>query len=370
MVNKEDLENFNETKAMLRETVRPVYRACLALVNHKPREELLYYLLPVIVLLISAKCGERTWLKANAFLSLIYGGIMFFFPKFLLDITFQGDVDSGMRFTSAMYGCYQIGSVFFPIFVMNSKDKSILISYYWSKIIENVLIVIDCWMNVHNGLRWNYKLLCYSTTSSVIITICMLYFLMNTTHKRSQFHFRLFQVNRIAKLDFFLMMIAGLVMYAYPAQMLSVFGLPQSHEGHQMLTRFSGIIVFSWSIQSFCCPSFLYEKDKKTFFQARLCQWFLEMLTFFYGYSCLKAFSLTALYGMLAGNLVWGAYLIYGYYLVSEVLGEYQTQVEISILESEASFNNMSRNNNMSEQTEPSEHESDDTQFTEDKKNE
>lgn len=362
MVNKESLENFNETKAMLRETVKPVYAACMSLINHKPREELFYYLFPVFLLLLSAKLGEKCWLKTNACLSLLYGAVMFFFPEFLMGITFSGDIDVGMKFTASLYGCYQIGSIFFPLFLMNSKDKSILISYYWSKIIENVLIVIDSWVTVHNGLRWNYKLLCYSTTSSVIITLGMLYFLMNTTHKRSQFHFRLFQVNRIAKLDFFCMMIAGLVMYAYPAQVLNSFGVPNSHEGHQLLARFSGIIVFAWSIQSFCCPSFLFEKDKKTFFQARLCQWFLELATFAYAYCCLKAFSLDALYVMIAGNLVWGAYTFYGYYLVSQVLGDYQNQVEISILESEASFNNQSRI-----QSEPSEQGSEEEEI---KKNE
>lgn len=339
MVNKESLENFNETKAMLRETVAPIYHAVLSVANHKPREELFYYLFPVALLIISARYGEKWWLRTNASLSLLYGLCMIFIPKFLLGITFQGDIDVGMRFTAAMYGCYQIGSIFFPIFLMHSKDKSIMISYYWSKIIENVLIAIDSWVTVHNEVRWNYKLLCYSTTSSIVITLFMLYFLMNTTHKRSQFHFRLFQVNRIAKIDYFLMMVAGLVMYAYPSTCLRFFGVPNSHEGHQLLTRFNGIIVFAWSIQSFCCPSFLFEKDKKTFFQVRLCQWFLELVCFFYGYSCLKAFSLNALYGMVAVNLVWGAYLLYGYYLVSQVLGEYQNQVEISILESEASFN-------------------------------
>ncbi len=67
-----------------------------------------------------------------------------------------------MRFTAALYGCYQIGSIFFPIFLINSKDKSILISYYWSKIIENVLIVIDGFITVQAGLKWNHKV----TTSS------------------------------------------------------------------------------------------------------------------------------------------------------------------------------------------------------------
>ncbi len=71
-------------------------------------------------------------------------------------------------------------------------------------------------------------------------------------------------------------------------------------------------------------------------------QWFLELATFFYGYGYLKAFSVNALYGMVAGNLVWGAYLLYGYYLVRQVLDDYQKEVEISMMESEASFNQRS----------------------------
>lgn len=342
MKNKESLENFNETPTMLKETIQPLLNAYKALVNHEPREELFYYIFPVICLIIGARHGDKCWLKVNAFLSLFYGIAMIFFPQFLLQITFQGEIDAGMKFTAALYGCYQIGSIFFPIFLMNSKDKSILISYYWSKIIENVLIVIEGFVSVQSNLRWNHKLLCYSTSSSICIAVYMLYFLMQTNHKRSQFHFRLFQVNRIAKLDFFVMMVAGLVMYAYPATMLANFGIPNSHQGHHTLIRISGIIVFAWSIQSFCCPSFLFEKDKKTFFEIRLCQWFLELVTFFYGYGCLKAFNVNALYVMIVGNLVWGAYLVYGYYLVRQVLGDYQNQVEISMMESEASFNQRS----------------------------
>lgn len=223
---------------------------------------------------------------------------------------------------------------------MNSRDKSILISYYWSKIIENVLIVIDAWVTVQSGLRWNYKLLCYSASSSVCIAIFMIHFLMQSSHKRSQFHFRLFQVNRIAKIDFFVVMLSGVMMIGYPTYICrNFYGIRQSHEGHEMLCRIVGMIAFGMSIQSFCCPSFMYEKDKKAFFQARLCVWFLELLTAFYGYVCLKGLSESGFYKNVAGNLVWGSILFYGYYLVQQQLGEYQNQVEISILESEASFN-------------------------------
>jgi len=87
MKNKESLENFNETAAMLKDTVRPLFNAYRSLVNHEPREELFYYLFPVICLIIGARHGDKCWLKVNAFLSLFYGLAMFFIPQFLLKVT-------------------------------------------------------------------------------------------------------------------------------------------------------------------------------------------------------------------------------------------------------------------------------------------
>ncbi len=87
MKNKESLENFSETPAMLKETFSPLVNAYKALVNHEPREELFYYLFPVVLLILAARHGEKTWLKMNAFLSFFYGLAMIFMPEFLLKVT-------------------------------------------------------------------------------------------------------------------------------------------------------------------------------------------------------------------------------------------------------------------------------------------
>lgn len=339
MKNKESLENFKQTGAMLKETVQPLCDFFDRLVNEKHKEEWLYFLFPIICLVVSAKHGQKCFLKANALLSLLFGAIMIIYPEALLNITFKGEIDSGMRFMSSLYGAYQIGSIFFPMFLIDSKDKSIFISYYWSKIIENYLIIADVIITYQEGLRWNRKLMCFAGSSSVCIAFLMLYFLTLSTHKRSQFHFKLFQVNRIAKIDFFLLLSSGIMMIGYTSTVLSNFGIENIHEGHQMMCRLSGIIVFGLCIQSFCCPSFLFEVDKKRFFHARLAFWFMEVLMGLYGYTCLKHLtskSLTTYFGSVS---VYGIILFYGLYLCEAQLGEYQHQVDISMMESEASFN-------------------------------
>lgn len=339
MKNKESLENFKETAAMLKETVQPVCDFFHRIANEKHKEEWLYFLFPIVLLVVSAKHGHNCFLKANAILSLLYGSVMIVYPEALVSITFQGELDSGMRFMCSLYGAYQLGSIFFPLFLINSKDKSIFISYYWSKIIENYLIIVECLIAVQAGLRWNHKLLCYACSSSVCIAFLMLYFLRQSTHKRSQFHFKLFQVNRIAKIDFFLLLSSGIMMIGYPNTVLGNFGVNNIHEGHQTMCRIAGIIVFGMCIQSFCCPSFLFEVDKKRFFQARISFWFMEVLMGLFGFYCLKHLTIKTLTTYFASVTVYGFILFYGLYLCEAQLGEYQHQVDISMMESEASFN-------------------------------
>lgn len=80
-------EDFSKTQQMLMETVQPLCNFFHRLVDYKPKEELLYFLFPVLVLTLSAKHGVKCFLKANAVLSLLYGSLMIFYPEALLSIT-------------------------------------------------------------------------------------------------------------------------------------------------------------------------------------------------------------------------------------------------------------------------------------------
>jgi len=339
MKNKENLENFKETVPMLKDTVRPIYQKLTSIMATKHKKEWIYFLLPVILLYIGARMGVKRFLKINSFLSGVFGLIMIFCPQALLNITYNAEIDKSMRFVCSLYGCYQLASMFFPLYLINSKDKSIYISFYWSKIIENIMIVIETIIAYKSGLRWNHKIMCFAGSSSIVVALLMTYFLYNSNHKRSQFHFKLFQVNRIAKIDFILLLVCGLFLYAYPTTTMTMLGADNVHDGHLSMCRICGIIVIGLSIQSFCCPSFLFEADKMKFIQARLSMWFTELLTVLYGFYCVKTISQSVMCSFITCNLAYGLLLFYGYYVCAQQLNEYQHQVDISIMESEKSFN-------------------------------
>ena len=138
-----------------------------------------------------------------------------------------------------------------------------------------------------------------SVSSCVFVILTNVYFLIKSSHKRCQFHYKLYPINRIAKIDFFLLLITGLYVYAYPKYILSKvcnfyvinilnlysnqnlfskLGLINLNEGHESLFRICGIITFSLSITSCTVPSFLFEKDKLRFIISRL------VVKYFYKY--------------------------------------------------------------------------------------
>jgi hypothetical protein len=67
--------------------------------------------------------------------------------------------------------------------------------------------------------------------------------------------------------------------------------------------------------------------------------WFAEVLVGLYSYFYLHALDKSALVNYFALNVSYGCMVFYGFYLCQQQLGEYQQQVEISLMESEASFN-------------------------------
>lgn len=63
------------------------------------------------------------------------------------------------------------------------------------------------------------------------------------------------------------------------------------------------------------------------------------MLVGLYGGYYLHALNTTAMVVYFGAVVVYGVVLFYGFYLCEQQLGEYQQQVDISMMESEASFN-------------------------------
>jgi len=83
------------------------------------------------------------------------------------------------------------------------------------------LILTDNYISVKSGTLWNHKLLLLSGLSCVFIALTSVYFLLKSSPKRSQFHYKMYPINRVAKIDFYMLFIIGLVCYAYPNYLLN-----------------------------------------------------------------------------------------------------------------------------------------------------
>jgi hypothetical protein len=75
------------------------------------------------------------------------------------------------------------------------------------------------------------------------------------------------RVNLIAKIESFLILCVGLVMYAFPEK--SMLGLTSPDESHRSICRTAGALVFSVSYESFCVSEFAWKVDKRNFMLSR-----------------------------------------------------------------------------------------------------
>lgn len=129
------------------------------------------------------------------------------------------------------------------------------------------MIIIENYYSYTEGIHWTYKLLCFSTSYCIFQLIISIYFLAVTKKPRGFDHFQ-DPVNHIAKVECYMLLSAGLIMFAFPEQ--AMIGLTGVNESHKSLCRTCGAILFSLSFESFCLSEFVWIKDKKTFMLSRL----------------------------------------------------------------------------------------------------
>lgn len=129
--------------------------------------------------------------------------------------------------------------------MLPSKDESVFISFLWSNIIVNsfffklffnllcnnfyfkkkyTLILVDNYISYKSSSLWNYKLLLLSGVTCVFVVLTSVYFLLRSSHIRSQFHYKMYPINRVAKIDFYMLFTIGVVCYAYPDYLLNGVG--------------------------------------------------------------------------------------------------------------------------------------------------
>ena len=150
-----------------------------------------------------------------------------------------------------------------PLFVTNAGDFQ---GHYWSRIIANTLIIVDNVFSYTDSIHWNYKLLCSATSFYAVCLLINAYYLSKISKTKSGFGQD--PVNCVAKLEAYMLLGAGLLMYSSPHK--AMIGLTNINDVHRDLCRTCGILLFSLCFESFFLTDFVMINDKKQFMLSRL----------------------------------------------------------------------------------------------------
>lgn len=266
-----------------------------------------------LLALFSAKFGLKAWLRFETTAALVLSAVLIISPNLIFDHILHSSTslkDYHLLLCS-LYACYLIYGVLGVFFLLNSQDEAIFSGHLWSKIVANTLILVENIYSYKSSFHWNYKLLCSSGSFALFSMLISVYFYLTTKRPRSSNQFA-DRVNNIAKLESFIVLIAGLVMFAFPD--LAMLGLKNSNETYRSLCRTSGILLFSFSFESFSISDFVYLKDKKTFMLTRLIGSLIELGVILAGQYYFKVFKMmpeTAL--LISINMTYNLIVLYGY---------------------------------------------------------
>lgn len=273
-------------------------------------ENALFSIAPICALLSARSGSKQAWLKCEIAIFSVLGVTFILKPECLLSYVLNSQLDKYHYYLTGLYGCYLIFSVLSPYYLLYSYDESVFYGHFWAKIISNTLIIADNIVSYAEGIHWNYKLFCLFTSiyiTDLLINAC---FLCNTKKPwaRHPYHDR---VNYIARIDTYIFLIAGIIMYAFPDGAMR--DLNKSNESYRSLCRACGAILLSLSCESYCMSEFMFIRDKKNFMFSRLTGSAFKTLLLFYAYYWLSLFSFETFMIFLTLNASYNLLVLYGY---------------------------------------------------------
>ena len=146
------------------------------------------------------------------------------------------------------------------------------ILYIWVKWDKKILDIII--KNFKYGLIITYiKYLCFGTSIALTHGLGNIYVLTQTPKPiKSDKNESRDIVSAIGKLDFYLCIMSGICLYAFPDRVnLLLGGAGTLNESYRSLTRSCGAFFLGTSLASLCMSEFKYLEDKRKFLLSRLC---------------------------------------------------------------------------------------------------
>lgn len=110
--------------------------------------------------------------------------------------------------------------------------------------------------------------MCLSGVFTLTCLLANLYFLQKTSKPWGRHPFQ-DKVNQIAKIETYILLLSGIIMYSFPD--FAILNLEQTNESYQSICRSCGALMASMAFESFCMSEFSFLKDKKMFMASRFC---------------------------------------------------------------------------------------------------
>ncbi|CAF1072104.1 unnamed protein product [Brachionus calyciflorus] len=267
--------------------------------------------------IIAARNGKKAWLKCEILISVVLGLLLIFNPSLLMSYMFNSKLEEYHFFLCSLYGFYIIYSIFTPLYLLNSLDESVFYGHHWAKIISSTLIIFDQIFSYNEGIHWKYKVFCLLTPIFITNLAINVYYLLKTNKPWGR-HPYTDTVNCIARIDTFVFLITGIIMYAFPKSMCDLAFLNDENkndlnDSYKSLCRASGAILLSLSLESYCLSEFLFLRDKKQFMLARLVGGLLKTLILSYDFIWLSKFSVQAFLMFFTICTSYNLIVLYGY---------------------------------------------------------
>lgn len=122
------------------------------------------------------------------------------------------------------------------------------------------------------------------------------------------------KVDFIARIDSFIYMIVGVLVYAFPDKVMLDL-TDEMNEIYTALCRSCAALILSYSLQSYSLSEFLFIGDKKNFMKARMIGSLVKALVIIHASLYWKFFSLKSFLILFILNAGYNLLVVYGYYI-------------------------------------------------------
>lgn len=147
-----------------------------------------------------------------------------------------------------------------------------------------------------------------------IVSLMINFYFLRMTQKPWARHPYSDKVDFIARIDSYIYMIMGVLMYAFPDKVMLDL-TDEMNEIYTALGRSCAALILSFSLQSYGLSEFLFLGDKKNFMKARMVGSLIKTIVIIHASLYWKIFSLKSFLILFVLNAGYNLLVAYGYFI-------------------------------------------------------